>query len=171
MGFYIFVFSILGVIFALYALVVFIEKRQSKNKRRSLILKNMTYISGLKDIRPNQHIHFKVKHTEIEIHDAKTEKTTIITYDNLIEVSSKTESEIKSNVTLPRILMLGALAFFAEKKTHENKHFLIIKFVDSGEEHHVLLFDEYSNGGLDSVVTTIRQAKWDYENKGGEVVR
>lgn len=52
---------------------------------------------------------------------------------NIIEVSTKTEQEIKEAVSLGRSLLVGNLAFLWKKNKVTNKKFVIINFLDEEE--------------------------------------
>lgn len=66
----------------------------------------------------------------------------IIPYDNIIKISAKTETQIKSDVTLTRLALFGLLAFGMKKEEKKSDYFLVIEYInDEGENQKVILSD------------------------------
>lgn len=165
--------------------------RQDENFRKShpgfIDLKSTIYISGYDKIRPQEEIIVHAYDNRImllskKLNSSETDSEFKITipYENLRDVNVKTESEIKSSVTLSRLLMLGALAFFAKKNEENIDDYLIISFNENGITYDILLQQDASQSArkseiidtdLEKFAIKIRQAKWDYENKNNTTVQ
>lgn len=83
---------------------------------------------------------------------------------NLFNYSVKTVSEIKKDVTLPRVLVLGVLSLAAQKKTEAGTNYLIINFTDNGQECHTIFSGDLTHGMIRETAEAIGKAKEMYLN-------
>lgn len=55
-----------------------------------------------------------------------------IPYENITNVSIKTDEQISKDVTIGRLLLLGVFAFGAKKKTKNTTNYLVIDYSENG---------------------------------------
>lgn len=81
---------------------------------------------------------------------------------DLINCSVNTISQIKKDVTLPRVLVLGVLSLAAQKKTVTGTNYLILNFMDKGQECHAIFSDDITHGMINELARKINKAKKQY---------
>lgn len=101
------------------------------------IMDYIIYIGGFKGLLENETGTIKLLDSSLKI--TLPSKTKILKYTDIIDFDGKLESEIKSDVTLSRLLVMGVFAFGAKKKTTVIKRFIIITYNDSDKECKVIL--------------------------------
>lgn len=174
---------LLVVIVLLYIPLNSIVKQHNEALEQAGIIgaESIIYISGYEKIRPHDKFEFYAYSNRLELYNVETSQIKLnIPYEDLISIDVKTESEIKSSVTLSRLLMLGALAFFAKKEEENFDKYIIISFNENEKTHDMLLQQnimdiskksEREEAKLEQFAIKIRQAKWDYENKDKDAMQ
>ena len=101
------------------------------------IMGYIIYVGGFKGLLENETGTIKLLDSSLKI--TLPSKTKILQYTDIIDFDGKLESEIKKDVTLSRLLILGVLAFGTKKKTTVIKRFIIITYNDNDKECKVIL--------------------------------
>ena len=149
-----------------------IEKQQLKyqeelDRKRGYKLVSthkVDYIGGFKSLEPQKSVQLEICSDRIRLN---TNKIQNILYKNIVDVSIKTEQEIKERVSLGKLICFGVLAF-AMKGTEEvlSKSYLMITVKDR-EDYLGILLDSSNNANL---ITSINITRNDYlRNQNKEV--
>lgn len=87
-----------------------------------------------------------------------------VDYDNVIDVSLKTEEEVSKDVTLTRLAVFGLFAFGMKKRTREEHRYLIIKTKDDDFENVFVMQTKFGKQLEQMFVQTTRKAISEYRN-------
>lgn len=174
MGMIIFIVVLLFIIIYIYCRQSVVEQGEEfEVKERQLGIISTTFLIHLNghpylqandiitfQIRQNKTIYFENKNL-----NTKKQSQTKGFIGNEIPISQltrhevKTETEIRRDVTLTRLITLGIFAFGVKKKTEESTQYLILTYLDNGVEV-TCLFKQVRDGQeLGEIISTLNRMK------------
>ncbi|SHG89556.1 hypothetical protein [Tepidibacter thalassicus] len=92
-------------------------------------------------------------------------KSIVIPYDNIKNISMKTDEQISKDVTLTRVLALGIFALAAKKKTKVVTNYLLIDYDANGIECTAV----FTGDKLPKVVSKISKARQKYLKSNNKI--
>lgn len=149
------------------------EKLKQNNTLSTTIL---IHLNGHPYLQPNDivSVHIRGKNNTIYFENQNINTKTYKNNDfvgNEIPISQltkyevKTETEIRRDVTLTRLVTLGIFAFGVKKKTETNTQYLILTYIDSGVEI-TCIFKQVRDGQeLGEIISNINRLKIESNNK------
>ena len=138
-----------------------IDRKRGYNLIESYIV---DYIGGFKSLEPQKSVQLEICSDRVRLN---TNKVQNILYKNIVDVSIKTEQEIKERVSLGKLICFGVLAFAMKGKEEVlSKSYLMITVKDR-EDYLGILLDSSNNANL---ITSINITRNDYlRNQNKEV--
>lgn len=80
----------------------------------------------------------------------------IIPYDDILKISAKTETQIRNDVTLTRLAILGIFALGAKKETKTSQYYLVIKYLNEDREEQNLILSGATQRDLNDYTKIIK---------------
>jgi len=115
-------------------------------------------------LRENKTIYIENKDINTKTHKKSNFIGNEILISQLIKYESKTETEIRRDVTLTRLIALGIFAFGIKKKTETNTQYLILTYIDNGVEVTCVFKQMQDKQELGSIVSNINRMRIESNN-------
>lgn len=135
-----------------------IKERQEKENVLSEI--KIKHLNGHPYLKENDSILFQIRNNKtIYFRKENTDIGTEIPISKLIRYEVKTESEIRHDVTLGRLLALGIFAFGVKKKSRYEEQFLIISYMQNNVKVDCLFKQSTEKQQLGNIISTLNRLK------------
>lgn len=150
---------------------------EDEYKKNGVISTNfLIHLNGHPYLQPNDVVTVQIRSKNNTIYfenqniNTKTHKKTDFTgnevpISQLTKYEVKTETEIRRDVTLTRLVALGIFAFGVKKKTETNTQYLILSYMDSGVEVTCVFKQMQIGVDLGSIISNLNRLKIEL-NKG-----
>jgi len=110
-------------------------------------------------IRINNSIYIENKNLNTKTHKKTDFTGNEIPISQLTRYEVKTETEIRRDVTLTRLVVLGIFAFGVKKKTETNTQYLILTYIDNGVDVTCVFKQVNASQELGEIISNINRLK------------
>ena len=136
-----------------------IRKEVEEDKSQCSFYKYLIHVGGHPSFELNEPVRFKIRNNQIFISTRGLKETIKLNVKDIINYEVQTESEIKNNVTIPRVLILGILSLVAKKQSTDTKYFLILTLKQNNVKFQSIFKGAYSDDNLYDIITEINRLK------------
>jgi len=137
------------------------EKRKERYMQENIMLeKTIIHLNGHPYLKEQDIIEFQIKNNNTIYFRKENINTGMeIPISKLLKYEIKTESEIRHDVTLTRLLTLGIFAFGIKKKSKIEEQFLIISYIQNDVNIQCVFKQCDGNQQLGDIVNTLNFIK------------
>jgi len=122
--------------------------------------KTIIHLNGHPYLKENDIIQFQIKNNNTIYFRKENINTGMeIPISNLLKYEVKTESEIRHDVTLTRLLTLGIFAFGVKKKNKIEEQFLIISYTQNDVKIQCIFKQCDKNQQLGNIISVLNRLK------------
>jgi len=124
------------------------------------------HLNGHPSLKEDDPIFFQIRNNNtIYIYKESANIGVEIPISNLTKYEVKTESEIRHDVTLGRLLTLGIFAFGVKKKSKIEEQFLLLSYVQNNIKIDCLFKQSSDNQKLGNIISTINRLRIEENSK------
>ncbi len=139
------------------------EGKQARCGRRNED-KIMIYLSGIPQFRSREvRVMTRFDSNSVSI-DIPLGSSVRILKEDLLSVQEKTESQISKDVTLTRLLAFGIFAFGLKKKRKTTDKYLILSYMDSGQQV-TAIFKNHSSSIFKKLFNAVKEGQEIRDNR------
>jgi hypothetical protein len=137
------------------------QKYQSRIKNQNVLSETALYhMGGHPYLQSNDIILFQIRNNNtIYFHKENSDTGKEISISELTRYEVKTETDIRHDVTLTRLLTLGIFAFGVKKKTKTEEQFLILSYIQNNVVIDCMFKRKYSGTQIGNIISTITKLK------------
>ena len=137
------------------------QKLKDRHIEENVMLeKTIIHLNGHPYLKENDIIQFQIRNNNtIYFRKENINNGMEILISNLLKYEVKTESEIKHDVTLIRLLTLGIFAFGVKKKSKIEKQFLIISYTQNDVKIQCVFEQCDKNQQLGNIISVLNRLK------------
>lgn len=141
------------------------QQQKERHIRENVMLEKTIYhLNGHPYLKENDLVDFQIKNNNTIYFRKENVNTGLeIPVLDLLKYEVKTESEIRHDVTLGRLLVLGIFAFGVKKKSKVEEQFLIISYIQNGVEVQCIFKQSSENQKLGDIVSTLNKLRIEEE--------
>jgi len=137
------------------------QQQKERHIQENVMLEKAIYhLSGHPYLKENHWVYFQIRNNNTIYFRKENVNTGMeIPISDLLKYEVKTESEIRHDVTLARLIALGIFAFGVKKKSKIEEQFLIVSYVQNSVEIQCIFKQCSENEKLGDIVSTINRLK------------
>jgi len=137
------------------------EKRKERHIQENVMLeKTIIHLNGHPYLKENDIIQIQIRNNNMIYFRKENINTGMeIPISKLLKYEVKTESEIRHDVTLTRLLTLGIFAFGVKKKSKIEEQFLIISYTQNDVKIQCIFKQCDKNQQLGNIISVLNRLK------------
>jgi hypothetical protein len=162
----VYLYFILVIALIIIAYIYTTKKSNLRQQNQNVLFETILYhLGGHPYLQANTIVFFQIRNNKtIYFHKENVDTGKEIPISNLLKYEVKTESQIRHDATITRLLTLGIFAFGAKKKFETNTEYLILSYIDNGIEVTCVFKQMQDKQELGTIISDINRLKIENNN-------